>query len=394
MNLDRRLASDPLLRRVMWPATVVFLGVLPVILLVLLFTEASSDDAIAFDFRPFYAAAEAIVHGSNPYPGPTDPLDAASGPYVYPPLPALLTIPLTAVSFTAAGLILMGVLAATVPLTLWLAGVRDWRCYGMVFLWPPVISAIQTGNVTLLLVLASALAWRYRDRAGVTATAIGVSIAMKFLLWPLVVWQGATRRIRGAVLACAVGAAVLIASWGAIGFAGFAEYPGLLRRLEDTVGADSYTAYVVGLDVGLPGPAAFVVWLAIGLAALASVVVVGRGGDERTAFVLAILASLTLTPIVWLHYFAFLAVIVAVAQPRLGPVWFVPLAMVVTPGSGQPTPVETLATLAIAAVTFLLALRASRSTAVEQHVSRREAEQRPLHARAGILRADSQEAGT
>ena len=79
------------------------------------------------------------------------------------------------------------------------------------------------------------------------------------------------------VLACAVGAAVLVASWGAIGFAGFADYPGLLRRLEDTVGADSYTAYVVGLDLGLPRPAAFVVWLAVGLAALASVVVVGRG---------------------------------------------------------------------------------------------------------------------
>ena len=81
-----------------------------------------------------------------------------------------------------------------------------------------------------------------------------------------------------------------------------------------------------------------------------------RRGDERTAFVLAIVTALSLTPIVWLHYFALLVVVVAVAAPRLGPVWFVPLAMIVTPGSGQPSPQETLATLVIAALTVALAL--------------------------------------
>ena len=25
-------------------------------------------------------------------------------------------------------------------------GVRDWRCYGLLLLWPPVISAVQTGR--------------------------------------------------------------------------------------------------------------------------------------------------------------------------------------------------------------------------------------------------------
>jgi hypothetical protein len=62
---------------------------------------------------------------------------------------------------------------------------------------------------------------------------------------------------------------------------------------------------------------------------------------------------------VWLHYFALLVVVVAVAEPRLGPVWFIPLAMVVTPGSGQPSPRETFATLVIASLTIAFALRAS-----------------------------------
>jgi len=341
-----------------WPATVVCFGVLPVIAIVLLFHDALAQGAVAFDFRPFYAASEAVVRGNDPYPGIGDSLDAAARPYVYPPLPALVTIPLTLLPFTAAGVVVMAALAATVPATLWIVGVRDWRCYGVVLIWPPVISAIQTGNVTLWFALAAAVAWRYRDRALPASTAIGATLAAKFFLWPLVVWLAATRRLRSAVAASAVGAGLLLLSWATIGFAGFLDYPDLLRRLEDTVGADSYTAYIVGLDAGLPSPVARIFWLAVGLSILASLVVLARRGDDRTAFVLAIGTALALTPIVWLHYFALLVVVVAVAKPRLGPVWFVPLAMVVTPGSGQPSPRETFATLAIASLTVAMALRA------------------------------------
>ena len=131
--------------------------------------------------------------------------------------------------------------------------------------------------------------------------------------------------------------------------------------MEDTVGADSYTAYIVGLDLGLPSEAARAIWLAVGMALVALVVVLGRRRDERTAFILAIAAALALTPIVWLHYFALLLVIVGLAQPRLGLVWFVPLGMVLTPGSGQPTPFQTSWTLAVAVLTVVLAVRASRA---------------------------------
>ena len=161
-------------------------------------------------------------------------------------------------------------------------------------------------------------------------------------------------------MACAVGVAVLALSWLVIGFAGMADYPELLRRLDRAVGEDSYTVYIVGLDLGLPSVAARALWLAVGLALVALIVVLGRRGDERTAFVVAIAASLALTPIVWLHYFALLLVVVALAQPRLGYLWFVPLAMFITPGSGHPSPFDTAWALAVASVTVALAVRESR----------------------------------
>ena len=61
----------------------------------------------------------------------------------------------------------------------------------------------------------------------------------------------------------------------------------------------------------------------------------------------------------WLHYFALLLVVVAVAQPRLSFVWFVPLALIVTPGSGHPTPFETAWTLGVAAAVVALSIRSS-----------------------------------
>ena len=108
---------------------------------------------------------------------------------------------------------------------------------------------------------------------------------------------------------------MLVASWAVIGFAGFVDYPSLLRKLEETVGEDSYTLYIVGLDLGLPSPVARLVWLAVGFVFVGAVLVLARRGDERTAFVLAVVASLALTPIVWLHYFALLLVPVAIARP-------------------------------------------------------------------------------
>jgi Glycosyltransferase family 87 len=346
-----------MLSRVAWPASVVFCGVLPVATLVALFIGAVQDGAVAMDFQQFYRGAEAILEDGSPYS--TDVGSLWGGPYPYPPLPAMAAIPLTLLPLQAAELLVMAVLVAVALAVPWVLGVRDWRCYGLVLLWPPVISAIQTGNVTLWFALASALAWRYRDRLIPVAAVIGITLATKFFLWPLVAWLAATRRYLSAALTCAIGAGLLLLSWAAIGFSGLRDYPDLLRRLEGVIGDDSYTAYIVALDLGASPTVARAIWLGLGIALLAAIVLVARRGDERSAFILAIAAALALTPIVWLHYFALLLVVVAVAQPRLGLVWFLPLAMFVTPGSGHPTPFETLATLVVAALTIVLALRAS-----------------------------------
>jgi Glycosyltransferase family 87 len=359
------LVASPGLSRGIRLASAAFLAVLPVLTIYALFVSALEDNSVAIDFWQFYRAGETILGGDSPYLPPGEPLTAWGGPYPYPPLPALLAAPLTVFSLQTAGLIVMAalvVVALAIPLVL---DVRDWRCYAILLVWPPVVSAIQTGNVTLWFALAAAVAWRYRERLVPAALSIGVTLAAKFFLWPLVLWLAFTRRVWSAVAACVAGMVILLLSWSVLGFDGLLDYPELLRKLERRVGEDSYTAYIVGLDVGLPSSVARTVWLAIGLVILAAMIAFARRGDERTAFIVAIAASLALTPIVWLHYFALLLVVVALAQPRLGVLWFLPFGMFLTPGNGQPTPLQTSWTLFVALVIVVLAVRASRAAFVD-----------------------------
>jgi alpha-1,2-mannosyltransferase len=357
---DRAVKSE----RVLSFAAIAFCGVLPVIVLCLVFASTISDGTEAIDFGQFYRGGEAILAGRQLYP-PKDALLTASAhpyPYVYPPLPALLVAPLTVVPLEVLRVAFMAVLVLVVFAILRLLGVRDWRCYGIALLWPPVIAAIQTGNPTLWFALAAALAWRYRDRVGAASAAVGTTLAVKFVLWPLLVWLAATRRLASAAWAVLIGLALLIVPWAVIGFEGFGGYPGLLRRLERTVGGDSYTLANLARDLGLPSAVAHGLWLAVGLGVLVACALAGRSGDDRSAFVLAIAASLALSPLVWLHYFALMIVAVAVARPRLGIVWALPLAMFVGTGNGRPTGGQLAVTLAAAGLTFAFALRETRGS--------------------------------
>ena len=70
---------------------------------------------------------------------------------------------------------------------------------------PVVVHGLYFGNLTILLVLLVALAWRYRDEARLAGLALGVAVAAKLFVWPLVVWLLLTRRFRAAAWAVGFG---------------------------------------------------------------------------------------------------------------------------------------------------------------------------------------------
>lgn len=352
-----RLRERGPLALVVFGLEVLLLGILPLIALYYIFLNVVHGGQVTDFENAFYPAADAILHGRSPYPAVDDPSLAAGTEYVYPPLTAIATVPLTVLSSEAAGLVAMVLLVAMVVATLLVLEVRDWRCYGVAFLWLPVISAIQAANVTIPLALAAALAWRYRERASLAGLSTGLSLALKPILWPLLFWLAATRRLREVAVTLGVGALVLVLSWSVIGFAGMREFPDLLHRLQGLEEREGFTMYALATDLGASSGLARALGVAVGVSLLCAVVVLGRRGDDRRAFILALAAALACTPIVWLHYFALLLVVVAVGQPTLGAAWFVPLLMYGSTGTHNGTTLQNALTIGAAAVTIVLALR-------------------------------------
>jgi hypothetical protein len=345
------------LRLVQLATAVLLFGALPLVAMYLIFQNALGEGKVTDFENAFHPAAEAILDGDSPYTSPDDPQLALGTEYVYPPLTALASIPFAAVSAEVAGVLVMGLFVAAAIATLYVLEIRDWRCYGLALLWPPVISAIQTGNITIPLALAAALVWRWRDHARAAGLGLGVTLAAKLFLWPLVLWFAATRRLAAVAIGLVAGAVILAVSWAVIAFAGVADYPDLLRRVQELEERNAYTVFAFALDLGASEGLARALWLAVGIVLVGGAVVLGRRGDDRGAFVLALAGALALSPIVWLHYFALLLVIVAVAEPRLGVAWFVPLAMYGSTGTLNGTTFQTGLTIAAAGATVALALR-------------------------------------
>ncbi len=241
-------------------------------------------------------------------------------------------------------LLLVGALGAMLAL----CGVRDWRCYAAVAIWAPTATAVQTANVSIPLGLLAALAWRYRDRFG-SAAAVGGALGLKLALGPLLVWLWFRGSARRALQSLAVAAILILVPWALIGFAGVGGYVELTRELSRLESPESFTVYAMALAVGLPEWLSQAIWLGVAGVLVVASAVAGRRGADQQSFVLALFAALAMTPIVWLHTYVLLAVPLAVARPRFGAAWLIPLLMwgaPVTDGNGVET-ARVLVTLAL-----------------------------------------------
>jgi Glycosyltransferase family 87 len=342
------LATDPD-RRVDLPWLAdAFARTAPVVLLLVPLVglvKAFRDDILAYDFnQAFLPAAERLLDGDSPYPE-----------LGYPPLVAFLSVPF--VVAPATDVLVTVAVAACVPASLWLLGVRDWRCYVVAFLWAPVFHAVQTANVTLPILFAAAVCWRWRESVPITSVAGGLAVASKIIGWPLAVWLAFTRRVRAALGVLVVAVGVTLTLWAAVGFSGLFSYPDSLDNTQSTYSEEGYTFRALALDAGLPARLGFFASLAVLALVLAGVALYGRRGDDMRSFACAAVAVIVTSPIIWLHSFALLLAPVALLRPRLSVVWFMPVLLaLVSEGTGNGAPWQTAATLGVAGLVVVLVL--------------------------------------
>ena len=296
--------------------TITVCALLPSLTLVAMLAIGLGDDSLAADFHhEIYPQAEVMLDGRNPYPPPDfDPTVAPN--FIWPPLVTYLLSPLTILSPGAADLVMVAAGLACFALALWLLEVRDWRIYGVMAMWPQVAGEMRVSHLTAPLCLLAALAWRNRSRPVAPGVAVGVATALKLFVWPLAIWLAARSRPRAVLVAVAIAGASLLLI---LPFTGIEEYVRTLLQLGRGFDQDSYTLFGLLVQSGSTETIGRLVVLIAGAVLLA-------GTWRYRSFTLAIAAALTISPIVWLDYYALAAVPLALARPRLSVVWFLPLA--------------------------------------------------------------------
>lgn len=342
------------------------LGFLPAaVLVVLVASRYLVGRHLGFDYRALWEASRHVFHGESPYPPPHAAALHDEQQFVYPPIAALLAAPLAVFPFGVAAALFAAVELVATVLTLRVLGVRDWRCYGVVFLWYPVLQNFLIGSITSLLALGLAVLWRYRDEPRVSTPVAAIVVAAKVFLWPMLFWLAATRRAFVALFALSLALAGIALAWAIAGFGGLTSYPRLLDELSRLEAWKSYSAVALGLVLGLSTSEARALAIVAGTAVLVALVLVGRRNRqvpeaERQAFILAIAAAFLFSPIVWTHYFALLAVPIALTRRTLSPLWFVPLAMWATTGQSDGQAWRVVLGLVVWSVVLAGALRLPR----------------------------------
>jgi hypothetical protein len=184
-------------------------------------------------------------------------------------------------------------------------------------------------------------------------------------LWPLGLWLLATRRWRATAIFAGAAVVLLLGGWAVIDFAGLHSYPTVVHLLEKVEAPASYSLIAL---LGLSGGAETALTVVLSLAAVVAIWFAARGAaGDRRAFAIAVVASLVVAPLVWMHYLLLLFVPIALYRPRLSGLWFVPLVLWATPTThSHGTSWRIALALAVVAVVAIRSVGASPKPALSR----------------------------
>ncbi len=330
---------------------------LPAIVIVGVCVRMAHGHNFAGDFEHEYApAVRRFLHGRDPY-APSTSSVAAGEAFPYTAAALLLAMPFALLG-SAGALAFTFVTITAAAATLRVLEVRDWRCYGLIYLWAPVVAGWATANFTLLAVLALALVWRDRDRPLRAGLLIAVAVTLKPFVWPIGLWLLATRRYRAAGWALASTVLLNVVAFAAIGGAGQLDsYLRVSREVADHFLPTSYGLAAIATQAGVSLTVALGLSICVACAACAYGVSAGRAANERASLVAFVGVMFLASPILWMHYLAVLLIPLVILHPRLDRVWVVSLALWVGP-TGAPTLIENLIVVALVS-SIMVALAAA-----------------------------------
>jgi hypothetical protein len=260
-----------------------------------------------YDFEAYLLAAYRLAQGDSPYLAWTLTAPFRPGPYglyLYAPPLAVALLPLTTLSVpaaTAAWFVLRGILLIASCLLMPLR----WQTRAVVLAVGAISEAVlvdmNLGNVSLLVLFASVVAWRFLDRpAGAASIAFAMTVRPTFAIY--LVWWVLRRRWREIVVCIGTGLVIVVVSLPFVGIDGYRDFLTLLRNLSDVTGVPNNQDLGSAVArLGLPSYASTGALLLGYLVAVVAIVVSIRRGAE-ISYLVTLGATLLLSPLLWDHY--------------------------------------------------------------------------------------------
>jgi alpha-1,2-mannosyltransferase len=268
-------------------------------------TLAVAGDTLGYDFRAYHDAIERLTSGGPLY-DMSFTETGGFGLFYYPPTFAPLLLPFALLAtqpaiWTWIGLSLVAFLlgVAILPVS---RSVRWWILLlaGLSF---PFVYAVKLGQVGPILFFAFAVGWRGIDdpiRLGASA-AVGAAIKLQPGL--VLVWALLTRRFRavvvgGVVLLALAAAATVLAGPGA-----WSDFFVLIRTVTDPIATErNLTPGAVAYQLGASPSIATTIQLISTVGVVAAFLAAIRGAGDEASYLVAVIASQLVSPILWDHY--------------------------------------------------------------------------------------------
>ena len=295
-------------------------------------TWITHPTGLGYDLRAYYNAALRLADTGSVYQAETLNGPFSPGPfglYLYAPPLAVLLSPLTlipieqaSVVWLVARMLLLGLTAALMPVSRRIRLVT----FAVAACSAPVLGDLNLGNVSLIVTFAAVVGWRSLDRP-LGGVAIGASLMLRPTMGLLGIWWLLRGRWRPVTWSVAAVAILFLASLPFVGLRGWTDYLLVLRSISNVTGVPhnvdlGSALLLLGASESFAQPA-----LLAGYAVAIVAFLFSLRRDRELSYVVTVMATLLLSPLLWNHYLTHLMIPAAFLASRGRP-WALALPLV------------------------------------------------------------------
>ena len=268
-------------------------------------TLAFAGETLGFDFLAYHQAAVRLLDGQQLY-DMSFTQTGGFGLFYYPPTFAPLLLPFGALEGGTATWLWIAISIALFLVGVALLPVSRTVRWSILLLagWSfPFVYAVKLGQVGPILFGLLALGWRWIDRPPWLGVSGALGAAIKMQPGLILVWAVLTGRWRASAIGAITLIALALVATLLTGIGAWGDFFTLLRTVSDPITTEhNFTPGAVAFQLGVTADAASLIQLASTVAVVVVLIAAVRFATDEASYLMTVIASQLVSPILWDHY--------------------------------------------------------------------------------------------